>query len=173
MSVPAWALALAYWIHMIATTLWIGGLAAVSILVAPATQKSLDRVANTPLLADLQRRLDPIGWFCLVTLAGTGMFQMSANPHYQGLLEIQNLWATAILVKHLLFLFMAGSSAYLTWVLLPELRRVGLQQTLTSQGKGLVEKAESLNRRVMHLVRLNLMLGLLVLGLTALARSAA
>jgi len=173
MSAPVWALALAYWMHMIATILWIGGLAAISVFVAPAAQKSLEGTAKAALLADIQRKLDPIAWFCLVTLAGTGMFQMSSNPHYQGLLEIQNPWAIAILVKHLLFLGMAGLSVYMTWGLLPKMRRVAMQQALASQETGLVEKTESLRRREVRLLRLNLALGLLVLGLTALARSAA
>ena len=158
MSVPLWALALAYWMHLITTILWIGGLAAISIFVAPAAQKSLDTTARPALLAEIQRRLDPIAWFCLVTLAGTGMFQMSANPHYQGLLEIQNPWAVAILVKHLLFLGMAGLSAYMTWGLLPEMRRVAMQQALASQEKELIGQAESLSRREMRLLRLNLAL---------------
>jgi len=173
MSVPLWALALAYWMHLIATILWIGGLAAISIFVVPAAQKTLDSTTRAALLAEIQRRLDPIAWFCLVTLAGTGMFQMSANPHYQGFLEIQNPWAVAILIKHLLFLGMAGLSAYMTWSLLPEMRRVTMRQTLDSREKELAGQAESLSRRERRLLRLNLALGLLVLGLTALARSAA
>jgi len=173
MSVLLWALALAYWMHLIATILWIGGLAAISVFVVPAAQKTLDSTARAALLAEIQRRLDPIAWFCLVILAGSGMFQMSANPHYQGFLEIQNPWAFAILIKHLLFLGMAGLSAYMTWILLPEIRRVNLRQTHASVENELGGQAESLSRRERRLLRLNLALGLLVLGLTALARSAA
>ena len=38
---PAWALALVYWLHMLATVAWIGGIVSISILVLPAARKSL------------------------------------------------------------------------------------------------------------------------------------
>ena len=79
---PAWALALIYWIHMLATVLWLGSLAALSLLVLPAVRK-VDAKSQSILLAAIQKRLDPLGWFSLALLLATGMFQMSANPNYE------------------------------------------------------------------------------------------
>jgi 4-hydroxybenzoate polyprenyltransferase len=93
------------------------------------------------------------------------MFQMSASPHYQGFLAIHHPWAIAILVKHALFFGMAGVSAYLTWGVLPALRRVALLGAKASP-----EQKQSLQRREQRLLHLNLILGILVLALTALAR---
>ncbi len=166
MTPPFWALSLVYWLHMLATVVWIGGLAAVVLLVLPAARRSLDASGYAALLAVIQRRLDPLGWICLLLLVGTGLFQMSANPNYQGFLAISNRWAAAILVKHLVFFVMVGVSAYLTWGLLPRLGRVALRQS-----RGLeAPEAEQLQRRETSLMRLNLVLGVLVLALTAIAR---
>ncbi len=163
----AWTLSLLYWLHMLATTLWLGGLAAVSLLVLPAARRALPGEEYARLLAAIQRRLDPLGWFCLAALAGTGLFQMSANPNYQGMLAIQNRWAAAILVKHILFLGMAALSAWMTWGVLPRLRRAALRQS------GGLEAAvnEDLRRQEERLLRANLILGALILALTALARA--
>lgn len=171
MSTPAWALSLAFWLHMLATVVWIGGLASLSILVLPAARKALDAGAFAAFLADLQRRLDPIAWFCLAVLAGTGLFQMSANPNYEGFLTVQNLWGAAILFKHLLFFGMAGLSAYMTWAVLPGLRRIVMLQSGSNVIGGDQAGYERLSRQELRLLRLNLVLGVLVLGLTALARS--
>ena len=38
---PAWALAITYWLHLLATVTWIGSLAGISFLVLPAMQRSL------------------------------------------------------------------------------------------------------------------------------------
>ncbi len=166
MTPPIWALSLVYWLHMLATVVWIGGLAAVVLLVLPAARSSLDASGYAALLAVIQRRLDPLGWACLLLLVGTGLFQMSANPNYQGFLAISNRWAAAILVKHLVFFIMVGVSAYLTWGLLPRLGRVALRQS-----RGLeAPEAEHLQRRETILLRLNLILGVAVLALTAIAR---
>lgn len=169
-NVPFWALTLAYWLHMLATVAWMGGLAAVALLALPAARKTLDAPAYLAFLGELQRRLDPLAWFCLALLAGTGMLQMSANPNYPGFLAIQGRWATAILLKHLLFLGMAGLSAYLSWGLLPRLRRLAL---LRARG-GIVDEreADGLQRQETWLLRLNLFLGVLILALTAMARAA-
>ena len=111
---------------MLATVVWIGGLAALTLLVLPAARKTLDAGAYANLLKAIQRRLDPLGWICLLILAVTGMFQMSASPNYQGFLEIGSRWAAAILIKHLVFFAMILVSGYLTWGLLPRLQRLAL-----------------------------------------------
>ena len=175
MAVPVWGLTLVYWLHMLATVVWIGGLAALSLLVLPAAHKALSIQAYADFLNELQRRLDPLGWFSLLLLAGTGMVQMSANPNYQGFLAVDNRWAAAILIKHVLFLGMGGLAAAISWGLLPRLRRLALRQALAykenKEDHALIEQVAGLQRQEVLLLRLNLVLGVLVLGLTALARA--
>src|SRR5512136_415843 len=116
-----WVLSLVFWLHMTATVIWIGGLAALAIFVLPAARRVLEAESYAVFLSSLQRRFDPIAWFCLAVLAGSGMIQMGASPHYRGFLVIRDSWATAILLKHLVFISMACLSAYLTWGLMPRL----------------------------------------------------
>jgi uncharacterized membrane protein len=171
MDIPYWALSLAYWLHMLATVVWIGGLAATALLVLPAARRSLDGQAYSKFLADLQRRMDPLAWTSLVFLVGTGLFQMSANPNYLGLLAIDNRWSVAILLKHLVFLAMTGVSVYLTWGLLPRIQRLALLAARRSETPEPGE-IEHLHSQELGLLRLNLILALVVLALTALARAA-
>jgi uncharacterized membrane protein len=162
---PNWALSAAYWLHMLATVVWIGTLAALALVVLPAARRALDAQAFSALLGSLQKRIDPLGWFCLAVLAGTGLFQMSAHPNYQGFLVINNPWGMAILVKHLTFGLMIAASVYMTWFLLPELRRNALRQ---SQGQ---VTNPALERRSILLLNLNLILAVFILALTAIARA--
>jgi uncharacterized membrane protein len=167
-TTPYWALTLAFWLHMLATVLWIGGLVAVVLLVLPAAKKTLQTQEYAQFLGQLQRRLDPLGWLSLAVLLATGMFQMSANPNYEGLLSISNRWAVSMLIKHILFIGMIGISALMTWVILPNLRRTAIKQA-----RGLdTQSAEELQKREVFLLRTNLVLGILILGLTAMARAA-
>ncbi len=169
-AAPPLVLAIAYWLHMLATVVWIGGLAAVSILVLPAAQRALDQAAFGALLARLQFRLQQVGWFSLAVLIVTGLFQMSSNPFYQGFLAIRNAWAVDILAKHLVVGLMILTSVYATWGLLPALQRTVL---LRAAGRTVDEvKAAGLQRRETWLLRINLGLAVIVLLLTALARTA-
>jgi len=165
---PYSGLSVIYWLHMLATVVWIGSLAAISLLILPVARRTLDARAFSAFLGGLQQRLDPLAWLSLVVLLGTGMFQMSASPHYSGFLAIRGQWAIAILTKHVVFLGMMALSAYVTWGLLPELRRVALRQ---ASGQN-VPEAEKLLQREISLMRLNLILGVIILALTAIARAA-
>ncbi len=168
MTAQSLALALTYGLHLLATVAWVGSLAALALLVIPAAQRSLEAKAYADLLERIQRRLDPLGWLCLAVLVGTGMFQMSANPHYEGFLAITNPWATAILLKHGVIGIMILVSGYITWVVMPSLRRNAL---LRARGMDTPDAAR-LQRRDLLLLRLDLILSVVVLILTALARAA-
>lgn len=163
---PDWALTLIYWTHMLATVVWIGGLALLLLLVLPLVSRTLAQEQQVILLERIQTRFDPVIWLCLLLLIATGMFQMSANPNYSGFLAINNRWAVAILVKHVLFLGMVGINSVVTWLVLPGLKRVALKRQ-----KGLEAPEQTgLQRQELLLLRINLFLGICILGLTALAR---
>lgn len=168
MNTPDWGLTIAYWLHMLATVIWIGGLAALALVVLPAARRALEPGGYAALLEALQRRLDPIAWMSLAVLVATGMFQMSANPNYGGFFAVDNRWAMAILGKHVVFGMMVAASAYQTWGLLPGLRRIALRQ---ARGLATPEVEASRKREVM-LLTVNLALAVIVLALTAIARAA-
>jgi uncharacterized membrane protein len=168
-EVPASVMALMYWLHMLATVTWIGGLTSLALIVLPAARRSLDKNSYAEFLGRIQFRLNQVGWLSLLILAGTGMFQMSANSNYQGFLAIDNRWATAILLKHVTVVVMVVASAYNTWGLLPTLRR---NATLRAAGKTVdAGEQKRLASREKLLLNLNLVLSVLVLGLTAWARA--
>ena len=173
MATPFWGVSVAYWLHMLATVVWVGGLAALALLVLPSASRALDSSAFAALLSEIQRRLDALGWFSLLILVGTGMVQMSANPNYSGFLAIDNLWAGAILAKHLVIFVMIGNSALLTWGVLPGLRRAVFRMARSQEGsaKADLESLQKATRASVRLTRLSLVLAVVVLGLTAVARA--
>jgi uncharacterized membrane protein len=166
---PVGMLAILYWLHMLATVAWIGGLAALGLLVLPAARKTLNGTQYSDFLTQITRRIQLIGWISLVVLVGTGLFQMSASPFYQGFLAITNPWAEAILLKHIVIAGMTGLSVYLTWWLAPQIERLALLQ---AHGKGDPLEIRALQRREEILIQVNLGISVVILLLTALARSA-
>lgn len=158
---PDWGLALAYWLHMAATVVWIGGLFFQSVMLQPLLDDPSHIQQVGRLLHRLQTRFNPLAWLSLAVLTGTGLIQMSANPNYTGLLQVDSSWAVAILAKHLVIAAMVGVAAYQTWVLQPRLIRFALDG---------VDAADASQLR--RLTRISFALGLAVLLLTALARAA-
>jgi uncharacterized membrane protein len=168
MSAPApWVLILSYWLHMIATVVWVGGLALMSLVVWPGARAVL---GPGPELAGfirrLQQRFSPLAWGSLAVLTVTGLTQMAGSQNYTGLLHIDNPWAVAILLKHLSIGGMILIGLYLQLAVQPALARLALLEARGHAAPG----AEDLRRREAALTRLNLGCGLLVLGFTAIAR---
>ncbi len=166
-SPPAWALALTFWLHMLATVTWVGSLAGISFLVLPAMQRSLDSETQLVFLEALQKRLEPIAWFSVTLLVLTGLFQMSVNPHYNGFLSVSTQWSLAILIKHLLVVVMVVVSAIQTWEVIPAIRRT----ILKSKKSGNIEGLDALRLREILLLRMNFGLSVLILLATAFARA--
>src|SRR5215216_2937614 len=148
---PSWALALTYWLHLLATVTWVGSLAAISLLVLPAMKRSLDAETQLVFIEAMQKRLEPIAWFSMSLLLATGLFQMSVKPHYDGFLSTSTQWSLAILIKHLLGIVMVVVSAIQTWEVIPAIRRAIL---LSKKNKNAGE-LDSLRRREILLLRMN------------------
>jgi len=164
---PAWALALTFWLHLLATVTWVGSLAGVSFLVLPAMQRSLNPETQLVFIEAMQKRLEPIAWFCMSLLLVTGLFQMSVNPHYDSFLSTSTQWSLAILAKHLLGIIMVIVSAIQTWEVIPAIRRA-ITKSKKSEN---TEELDSLRRREILLLRMNFGLSILILLATAFARA--
>ncbi len=160
-------MALIYWLHMLATVTWIGSLAAINLLVLPASVRTLKLVDQLSFISALQKKLEPLAWFCMGLLLVTGLFQLSANPHYDGFLSTSTQWSLAILVKHSLGVVMAVVSAIQTWEVLPSIQRI-----LMRKESAKAEELIRLQKRETLLLRTNLVLSALILGATAFARAA-
>lgn len=165
-TIPTWALGLIFWLHMLATVTWIGSIVSISLLFLPAVKQTLKPVDQLALINAMQKRLEPVAWFSMGLLLATGLFQLSANPHYDGFLSTSGQWSVAILVKHSLAVIMAVVSAVQTWEVLPAIRR-----TLMKKERADPEELIQLQKRETRLIRTNLIIAVLILAATALARA--
>lgn len=158
-------LATLYWLHMLATVVWIGSLAAINLLVLPASTRTLKLADQLSFISALQKRLEPLAWFCMGVLLVTGMFQMSTSPHYDGFVSVSTQWSLALLIKHGFAVIMVVVSAIQTWEVLP-----AIQRTLMKKDKASEEELARLQKKELLVLRVNLVLSALILGATAFAR---
>lgn len=166
-----WLLTLSFFLHLIATIVWLGGLTLMTLVVWPEARSFIARKDQQGvLLAFLDRvrkRFYPLANLSLLVLIATGLFQMDKNPHYDGLLQITNDWTKAILLKHVAVLGMLIIGGLMQWGILPALERASLlaQRGLESPD------IERLRKRERWLTLVNVILGLMVLLFTAMATS--
>ncbi len=162
-------LALSYFFHLIATIIWVGGLATLTLLVVPEARRVL---AGNPALdrffGRLRTRFLPLTHFSLVVLIVTGLIQMTADSNYRGVLQFTNTWTRVILLKHVAVAGMLICGLILQFGVMPGLERARL---LAERGKGDAVGHERLRRRERRLTWINLALGILVLAFTAWATS--
>jgi len=162
---PQSTLAVSFFFHLIATVVWIGGLVVMSLLVWPETQRVFGTDSNVyEFLARLRKRFLPLTHLSLAVLIVTGLVQTVGDSNYEGTLQFTNTWSRVILLKHVAVGGMFIVGLVLQFWLLPALERA---QILAKHGKDDPAEWEQLHRNEVRLTWLNVLLGMIVLGLTA------
>ena len=152
-----------------ATVIWIGGLFVTVIQILPAVQRILDgKPEMVQILSIIRKRFFPISNLSLAVLIVTGLFQMTADPNYEGFLQMDNQWSIVIFLKHIAIIGMAISGLFLQYVVAPSLERASL---LVERNKSNMEEWHKFQRQERLLTWLNVALGILILGFSAWATS--
>lgn len=159
-----WILALSYWVHLLATVIWLGGMALMAIVALPALRQGT--LASNQWFT-FQRRFIPWANGSLVILLITGFVQMTTDENYTGFLSFDSVWAWAILLKHIAFLGMVAITAYVQASLYPAMSRAALLAERRPQ-LAAAEEARLVQRET-RLLRLNLLCAVIVLFFTAIA----
>jgi len=114
-----------------------------------------------------QRRFTPWANASLVILLVTGFVQMSIDTNYTGFLQVDSLWAWAILLKHIVFGAMVIITVYVQVALYPAMNRLSLLKE--KKPRIAAEEQSKLQRKEVRLLWLNLLCAAAVLLLTAVA----
>jgi uncharacterized membrane protein len=158
-------LAISLFFHLLATVIWIGGLVILTVLVWPETRRLLaDQPAMYRFLTRLRQRFLPLSNFSLVVLVVTGLFQMTADPNYEGVLQFTNAWSQAILLKHIAVAGMVVCGVVLQFWVAPALERASLRAERAKDDR---DEWTRLRRFEVRLTWINVTLGVLVLAFTA------
>jgi len=162
--VTFWLLALSYWLHLLATVVWLGGLALMGLVAWPALRQ---QTLQSNQWLTLQKRFTPLVNASLIVLLVTGLIQMTNDTNYDGFLRVDTLWSQAILVKHIAVAGMITIGGIVQWRVHPAMERVALLATQRPQLAA--EEQEALQRREIRLLRLNMLCAAAVLLFTAVA----
>ena len=163
MSQPILAISLFF--HILATVVWIGGILIITLLVIPEVNRILtDQPALYQVLLRLRKRFTPVSNLALMVLIATGLFQMTADPNYDGLMQFNNTWSQVMLIKHILIVIMALVGLFLQFSIAPALERTTM---LLERGKGQVTDWQQLRQREQQLTWGIVFMAILILAMSA------
>lgn len=157
---PITLLAIANFLHLIATMTWIGGMILARLVIAPALAKLPPETGRSAMRA-IAERAASYTYGALVVFVITGLAMLSQNPNYAGFLVFDTLWTRVILIKHAVIVVLVISTAYVNETVNRKLA------VLAPGDAGYARWAE----RRKDLGDMNFLLGLIILGLTAIATS--
>lgn len=125
---------------------------------------SEDAAQHNKLATAFEQRFRPIANVSLVILLVTGMLQMSGDPNYEGLFKFGNVWSIGLFAKHIAFGGMLVVTGVLQFTIEPALRRANMAADHKPE---MLEEVHKQRMRAQQLTMVNLVLGVVVLLLTA------
>jgi uncharacterized membrane protein len=159
-----WIMSISYWIHMLATVVWLGGMALLALVAWPALRQGT--LADNQWFA-MQKKFAPWANLSLVLLLITGFVQMTNDTNYNGFMVIDSLWAWAMLLKHIAFVGLTLLTVYIQFSLYPAMSRLAILANTRPQLA--TAEQEKLSRKEWLLLRTNLACAALILLFTAVA----
>ena len=99
---------LSFWLHSLATVVFIGHPLLFSLIYLPAFAQNQETPANGAILSAISKRSRTWMYASLGVFVVTGVFLMYVDPSYLGIGNFNNVWSVMMLVKHILILGMVG-----------------------------------------------------------------
>ena len=152
-------LAVSYWVHLIATVVWFGGIAFILFVAIPSAKKVLGTEAGK-VTGEISKRFTPMANYSIIFLVITGIALTGFNKQFSGVGDFGNNWTLILTLKHILVSGMVIVHFYRGLVLSSKIVKI----------ESITEKT-SLQKLSLNLVKVNFCAGLLVLllsGITSL-----
>lgn len=140
-----------YWLHSIATVIWLGGIFFILSIALPSAKQVLGGEAGK-LMGEISKRFTPIANYSILLLVVTGIVLAAANRQFLGIGNLGNSWSLGLIVKHVLVLTMIAVHFYRGLVLAPKLA-----------GTSPASEKASLQKLSLNLVKVNFCMGMIVL----------
>ncbi len=140
-------LTLGYWLHLISTVVWIGGIIFILFVAIPSSKQVMGAEAGK-MMGEISKRFTPLANYSIIFLVVTGII----------LTGLGNDWTLVMILKHTIVLVMIVIHFYRGLLLMPKIGR-----TESSTVK------KSLQKLSLNLVKVNFSIGILVLLLSAIS----
>ena len=136
-------LAVSFWLHLVATVTWIGGIVFILFIAIPTAKQVLGAEAGK-LMGEISKRFTPLANYSIFFIIVTGIVLTSTNQ-----------WTWVLIVKHVLVLGMVAVHFYRGLILAP---KIAITESVFQ--KTFLQKVS------LNLIKVNFCLGMAVLLLS-------
>ncbi len=150
-------------LHLLATVMWIGGMATNILVTLPSAREVLEPAVSGRLIGAITKRFRRLVWGSLITLLLSGVPLTLLNENFAGLGRIDNTWSQVVLVKHLFVIAAVLLSVYSFEVLTPKMARLA--------AKGPSPELLKAQKLQLRMASTGFVLGLIILLLITIALS--
>ena len=159
-----WILVLSHFFHVMGTVVWIGGIFMTLLVILPGVKAVLESqpIIGT-LMNEVAKRFTPLANISILLLVVTGIIIFYDDKSFTSLMDLRNWWNVVIVLKHFFIAIMIMIHFYRGLILNPKIARIAPQSN--------EKRTSSLKKLSLDLVKVNLILGIMVLAFTALAIS--
>ncbi|MBI5893919.1 MAG: DUF4149 domain-containing protein [Deltaproteobacteria bacterium] len=147
-----------YWLHLLATVVWIGGIIFILFIAIPSSKQVLGAEAGK-LMGEISKRFTPLANYSIFLLVITGVALAGFNKQFSGIRLFENNWTATLFLKCILVFGMVIIHFYRGLMLTP---RIGKTESASEKG--------SLQKLSLNLVKVNFGFGMLVLLLSGILR---
>ena len=140
-----------YWLHLLATVVWIGGIIFILFIAIPSSKQVLGAEAGK-LMGEISKRFTPSANYSIFLLAVTGIALTGFNKQFSGIRLFENNWTAVLSLKCIIVFGMVVIHFYRGLILTP---KIGKTESAS-------EKV-SLQKLSLNLVKVNFGFGMLVL----------
>ena len=150
---------IAVWLHILAATIWVGGIAFLVLVVVPWLRET-DRNLAATMLNAAGRRFRNIGWICFAVFLVTGSYSLwIRGVRLSSFMQpewLSSAFGAAVVVKLVLFTLIVVVSLVHDFI-------VGPQATAAMQGDPRAPRTQQLRRSASLLGRVNALLAVVIL----------
>jgi uncharacterized membrane protein len=146
------------WVHLLSAVVWIGGIFFILFIAIPVAGKTLDQPGK--IMGPLSKRFVPLANISIFLVIASGLIMSISSHDFADPSGLSGSRAQTLVAKILLVVIMTSVHFYRGLILGPGIAR------LSSEG-GHPEKVQKLQTLSLNLVKINFLLGIMVLLLTS------
>jgi uncharacterized membrane protein len=161
-------LSLSHFFHLFATVIWIGGIFMVLLVILPSARKSLEPSTMGGLMKEITGRFTPLANASILVMVVTGVIIAFYKEKFGGFFQVGDFWNVTLLFKHALVALMIIIHFYRGLVLASRIGRLSAQ---AAGSPSLSSQVAGLQKLSLNLVKINFVLGIMVLLVTGLLMS--
>lgn len=139
--------------HLLATAVWIGGMFYMDLILMPSLAK-IDPGESGKLMGIIAKKFTITAWSAIIILIITGILKTPADMYF----DTSDEYEIYLFIKHVLVILTIIVGLIITFVYVP-----GLKANSPKPGEMPSAEFISYTKKIEHLSRTNLILGILIL----------